>query len=160
MPNTDMTMEASLKDLSGYYQTIPMAQAMQLEVVGFAGDRLRMRAPLAPNINDKGCAFGGSLTSLLTIAGWSLATLELARAGFEADVFVADSTIRYLAPLYDDLEVEAWLAEDESWEGFIGMFRQRGKARCQIHARAGLPQGGDATTLQGRFVALARQAKP
>ena len=49
---------------------IPLTRAMQLRVVDYDGSTLRLAAPLAPNVNDKGCAFGGSLASLLTLACW------------------------------------------------------------------------------------------
>ena len=55
-----------------------------------------------------------------------------------------------------DLRAEAVLAEGESWEAFEAMFRQRGKARIEVVARVGLPDGGVATELAGRFVAKAR----
>ena len=46
---------------------------MQLQIAAYDGDSLSLHAPLAANFNDKGCAFGGSLTSLMTLAGgaWS-----------------------------------------------------------------------------------------
>ncbi|WP_225540810.1 YiiD C-terminal domain-containing protein [Xanthomonas sp. XNM01] len=144
-----------LEPLRGHYRSIPQVLAMQVDVAGYADGRLRLTAPLAPNINDKGSAFGGSLVSLLTLAGWGLTTLQLSQAGLEADVFVADSDVRYLAPLYAALEAEAEL-EDGDWAGFVATFRQRGRARCRIRARILLPDGGEATTLSGRFVALAR----
>ncbi len=133
---------------------IPLARQMQIEIVHAGDGRLRLRAPLAPNINDKGSAFGGSLASLMTLAGWGLATWQLARAGHPADVYVADSHVRYLAPLYDALEAEAWLEEGQ-WEDFLATFRQRGRARCRIAARIALPGGGDATVFSGRYVAMA-----
>ena len=125
---------------------------MQIRIAAARDGRLHLHAPLAPNVNDKGSAFGGSLVSLMTLAGWGLATWQLARAGISADVYVADSSVRYLAPLYDALEAEAWL-EDGDWETFISTFRQRGRARCRIAARITLPHGGEATVLSARFVA-------
>ena len=145
----------SLEALRAHLQSIPQVRAMQVEVVGESDGRLRLRAPLAPNVNDKGSAFGGSLVALMTLAGWALATRRLAAAGLEADVYVADSQVRYLAPLEDELQAEAWL-EEGSWDDFIATFRQRGRARCRIAARVRLPGGGEATTFSGRFVALAR----
>ena len=142
--------------LQAYLDSIPQVRAMQVAVVpGGDGARLCLRAPLAPNVNDKGSAFGGSLVSLMTLAGWGLATRQLAQAGLQADVYVADSTVRYLAPLHDALEAQAWLEEGD-WADFVATFRQRGRARCRIAARVALPDGGDATLFSGRFVALAR----
>ena len=150
-----MNQADSFAALRGQLGRIPQVRAMQVEVDGEADGRLHLRAPLAPNVNDKGSAFGGSLVALMTLAGWALATRRLAAAGLEADVYVADSQVRYLAPLEDELQAEAWL-EEGSWDDFIATFRQRGRARCRIAARVRLPGGGEATTFSGRFVALAR----
>jgi thioesterase domain-containing protein len=145
----------ALAALQAQLHSIPQVRAMQVEVTGEGDGRLRLSAPLAPNVNDKGSAFGGSLVSLMTLAGWGLATRRLLQAGLQADVYVADSQVRYLAPLEDTLQAEAWLEEGE-WETFIATFRQRGRARCRIAACVRLPGGGEATVFSGRFVALTR----
>lgn len=152
-----MNAPVSLASLEAQLQSIPLVRAMRIELAGADNGRLRLRAPLAPNVNDKGSAFGGSLVSMMTLASWGLATWQLARADLQADVYVADSTVRYLAPLHDALEAEAWLEDDSGWEAFTATFRSRGRARCRIAARVVLPDGGDATVFSGRFVALARE---
>ena len=72
---------------------------------------MQLHAPLDANVNDKGCAFGGSLAGVMTLAGWGLLTLKLEEAGLEGEVYVADSQLRYLKPLYADLQAEARLPE-------------------------------------------------
>ncbi|UWX03973.1 YiiD C-terminal domain-containing protein [Pseudoxanthomonas sp. NC8] len=151
-----MSQSDSLAALRAHLHAIPQVRAMQVEVVGDDDGRLRLSAPLAPNINDKGSAFGGSLISLMTLAGWSLTTRRLTDAGLEADVYVADSQVRYLAPLEDNLRAEAYWLEEGDWETFVATFRQRGRARCRIAACVRLPGGGEATVFSGRFVAVAR----
>ena len=148
-PNDDL---ASLQE---HLRSIPQVMAMQVALGGESDGRLHLRAPLAPNVNDKGSAFGGSLVSLMTLAGWCLVSGRLQQAGLEAEVYVADSQVRYLAPLRADLMAEAWLEEGD-WAVFLAGFRERGKARCRIAARVCLPEGGEATTFSGRFVALAK----
>ncbi len=137
---------------------MPPVAALQLSIAGYDGARLRLQAPLQANRNDKGCAFGGSLRSLMTLAAWGLVSLQLQQAGLEADVFVADSQVRYLAPLYADLEAEAELGEDGCWEAFLATLRERGRARAPLVARVRLPDGGVATTFAARYVAIARCA--
>src|SRR5574337_318661 len=88
---------------------IPLARAMDLRVSDFDGDRLAIAAPLAPNINDKGCAFGGSLVSLLTLAGWGVIVLKLRALGKECEVYVQDSAVRYFAPVWEDFTAQARL---------------------------------------------------
>lgn len=139
---------------------IPLTRAMQLEVGAWDGETLSMSAPLAPNINDKGCAFGGSLAGLMTLAGWGLIVLNLRAAGRDCDVYVQDSTIRYLAPVWSDIVVEARLADGESWAAFATTLAQRGRSRLRVACRVPLAEGGDASTFEARFVAIAAAPAP
>jgi thioesterase domain-containing protein len=150
-----MHVQAALASLDALYQAMPPVAALGLHAVGFDGDCLRLHAPLAANVNDKGCAFGGSLASLMTLAGWGLVNLRLQQAGIDADVFVADSRLRYRAPLYADLEAGARLAEGASWETFLARLRERGRAGIRIAAWVDLPDGrGVAADCAARFVAI------
>ncbi len=151
-----MDLDALLVPLRATCASMPPLAAMQLSLQRFDGQRLFVTAPLSANVNDKGTAFGGSLSGLMTIAGWGLATLKLQQAGLDAQVYVADSTVRYRAPLLDELRAEAWLDPETSWEDFVETFRRRGKARAQLLAHVLLPEGGVAAELFGRYVALAK----
>lgn len=155
---TNPATDALLAELAAHYDGMPPTRAMGVRVLDYDGARLRLSAPLALNVNDKGCAFGGSLAGLMTLAAWGLATLKLGEAGQHAEVYVADSQVRYLAPLYDALVAEATLAEGESWAEFLAAIAARGRARATLTARVCLPGGGEATVFSGRFAALAPKA--
>lgn len=133
---------------------MPPVAALGAHPLGYDGRVLRLGAPLAANVNDKGCAFGGSLSGLMTLASWGWMMLNLRLAGHGgAEIFVADSHVRYLAPLYEDLVAEAAPVEGEQWGQFLRTFEQRGKARISMQAR--VPGGGgDAASFSGRFVAM------
>lgn len=135
---------------------IPITDSMQLEITAWDGDSLRMNAPLAPNVNDKGCAFGGSLTSVMTLACWSLVKLALDQRDLVCDVYVQDSEVRYLAPVWEDFSAEARLAYGNSFDEFFGMLQSRGKARLSAHCEVRLSDGSVAASLNARFVALRR----
>ncbi|KAB2900134.1 MAG: thioesterase [Dokdonella sp.] len=137
---------------------IPLARAMALRVVAHAGESLTLAAPLAPNINDKGCAFGGSLASLMTLAGWGVLRLAVAERDLDCDIYVQDSTIRYLAPVWGELRCEARPATGESCAAFLDTLAARGKARLRVDCTVALPDGGEAATLSARFVALRTDA--
>jgi len=68
---------------------------------------------------------------------------------------VQDSTIRYLAPVWDDFVAEAALADGEAWDAFFAALAQRGRARLRVLVRVPLADGSDAATLEARFVAIA-----
>jgi thioesterase domain-containing protein len=135
---------------------IPLARAMDVRLHACEDDRLVLAAPLAPNVNDKNCAFGGSLVGLMTLAGWALVELALRRRGLDCDVYVADSSVRYLAPVWHDFRAEAHLAADAHWPDFFAALAERGRARVTVDCR--VPGEGDApaATLAARFVAKHR----
>jgi thioesterase domain-containing protein len=149
-----MDSSAALRQLDAHYQAMPPVAALRLSIAGYDGQRLRLHAPLAANVNDKGCAFGGSLGSLMTLAAWGLVTLRVQEAGMQADVFVADSRIRYLAPLFADLEAQAELEAAASWDDFVATLRERGRARTELVARVPLPDGSVAAEFAARYVAF------
>ena len=135
---------------------IPLARAMDLRLQHHDADMLRLCAPLAPNVNDKGCAFGGSLVSLMTLSGWALVELALRRRGHDCDVFVAESSVHYLAPLWQDFHSEARLAAGAGWDTFFSTLGARGKARIGVDCVVPGEHGKPACTLNARFVAKRR----
>ena len=157
--DASVTAVEPLDALTAHFAGMPPVAALQPRVLAWEDGALRLLAPLAANINDKGNAFGGSLCSLMTIAGWGLAFLQLAEAGLEADIYVADTRIRYLKPVYEDLLVEARL--DTAGEGAAaldrsGTLRAQGRASFRINACTVLADGGTAAALGGRYVAIAK----
>jgi thioesterase domain-containing protein len=139
---------------------IPLAHTMDLRLGTSDEDMLSLLAPLAPNVNDKGCAFGGSLVSLMTLSGWALVELALRRRCEACDVFVAESTVRYLAPLWQDFRSEARLAADADWNLFFHTLNARGRARIEVVCVVPGDDGQPAATLSARFVAKRRVPEP
>lgn len=140
---------------------IPLARALDVTISAWSGDQLVMDAPLAPNSNDKDCAFGGSLASIMTLAGWALVTLALERRALSCDVFIGHSDVAYLAPVWKDFQARAVLDDGADWDTFFRTLAAHGKARtvvcCHVHER-----GSDThcATLMAKFVAKQRDAAP
>lgn len=138
---------------------IPLTRAIDSRISAWDGDTLVMDAPLAPNGNDKGCVFGGSLASVMTLAGWALVTLALEQRGLDCDVFIARSDVAYLAPVWQDFQVHAELDEGADWDIFFRTLAAHSKARmtvcCHAHER-----GSDTrcATLTAKFVAKQRDS--
>jgi len=149
-----------LAALARHFASIPLTTAMGLVVTGREDDALVLAAPLAPNINDKGCAFGGSLASLMTLAGWGWVELATQARGIAADIYVRDSALRYLAPVWSDFRALARPAADADVEDFLHTLATDGKARLRMHCEAAAadsePPGQAAATMDAVFVALTR----
>ncbi len=150
------SVTSSLLVLQQVLDSMPPVRAMQLRLEGYADGQLQLTAPLSANVNDKGNAFGGSLASAMTLSGWALVTLRLRLAGHDAEVYVADSQLRYRAPVYGDLHAKAEVAPDSDWDTFLATFLQRGKARIGVVAVQPGSDGKAAAELSGRFVAFAK----
>jgi thioesterase domain-containing protein len=139
------------------HRDIPLARTIGTSIRAWDGTTLIMDAPLVPNVNDKGCAFGGALTSVMTLAGWAWVVLAMAPRALACDVFVAHSEVAYLAPVWHDFQARAVIAEGADRETFLEALAQRGKARIALHSEV-RECGADAccATLAAQFVAKRR----
>ncbi|MDF7801767.1 YiiD C-terminal domain-containing protein [Pontiellaceae bacterium B1224] len=99
--------------MSDLLADIAPAQALQISVSRHWKNGIELAAPLAANINDKGTAFAGSISSLLTLAGWALITRELKQEKIQAEVMVVESSTTYSAAVRADLKSIAEVSEKE-----------------------------------------------
>jgi len=152
-------LHAAAQDLVAFiHDGIPLARAMALELGDYDGQRLTLRSPLKPNVNDKGCAFGGSLVSLMTLTGWGLVELALRQRGDDCDVYVGESTVRYLSPVWEDFQADALPSEQADWATFFATLDARGRARIGVRCQVPGENGKPAATLEAQFVAKRRNA--
>ncbi|WBA79621.1 YiiD C-terminal domain-containing protein [Endozoicomonas sp. GU-1] len=77
---------------------IPLLKTMEVSFDQFKNGELVISCPLAPNINDKGTAFGGSIAALATICGWLFTTLHARTHVKDCAAVIADSQLTYHAP--------------------------------------------------------------
>ncbi|MDT8439691.1 MAG: YiiD C-terminal domain-containing protein [Wenzhouxiangellaceae bacterium] len=132
---------------------IPLAEAMQLKIVRLDGQGIALAAPLAPNVNDKGTAFGGALVSLMILAGWSLPRLALRRAGLAQDLVIGRCEVRFRAPVNGDFGIECDWPEAAAVDAFVDAARSGGRARLDVHPRV-VFNGELAAGLQARYAAI------
>lgn len=67
---------------------IPMTRLMKLRIDEYNNNELITSAPLDININDKGTAFGGSLSTITIISSWSLCWLICEELGIKNENIV------------------------------------------------------------------------
>jgi thioesterase domain-containing protein len=113
-------------------------------------------APLEPNANHKGTAFGGSLFSVAVLTGWAWMTRYLDGARVAADAVIQESTIRYLTPVHGPLRASLCPPDDAHVEKFRKMLQRAGRGRIGLDVR--IHQGGTlATEFEGIFAAALRE---
>jgi thioesterase domain-containing protein len=115
-----------------------------------------LRAPLAPNANYKGTAFGGSLYSLAVLTGWAWVTRYLAARGVSADAVIQDSQTRFLVPVEGELTARAAAPSAEQIDKFRKMLQRAGRGRIRV--RVEIHYGEVLATLfEGVFAAAIRR---
>lgn len=144
--------DALLTDATAFlHDQIPLTRAMGVEVRSWDGRELCLTAPLEPNHNHLGTAFGGSLSALVTLAGYSLLWLLLGDR--EAHIVIRDSSIRYRHPVRGELRALCRHPGDEAWQAFHAQFTSSGKARLTLHVVI-VEDDRECVEFEGVFVAL------
>jgi thioesterase domain-containing protein len=147
-----MSNEPQLRETEDYFHAqIPITRAMEIRVEAYDGQRLILTAPLAPNHNHLGTAFGGSLATVATLAGYGLLWLELGDR--TAHVVVRESTISYRRPVRGEIRAICRRPEESAVAAFKKQFAQKGK--CRLRLEVTIEEDGlVAVEFSGIFIAL------
>lgn len=148
-----MTKDAA-SDLQAYLHAhIPLSAAMQVSVLSVSPEAVTLAAPLAPNINHRSTAFGGSVSTLAILSAWSLVNLRLKAEGCRTRLVIQSNRMDYDAPVESDFTATATLADASAWPLFTKMLLRKGRARIVVQSvvRCGDIVGG---RFEGEFVAF------
>lgn len=132
------------------HSDIPLTREMGITVAAYDGRQLRLAAPLAPNLNHKCTAFGGSLYSLAVLCGWGLLQLKLEEAGLHHHIVIQEANIEYLLPVAQDMEAECTLDEN-ALQRFLTMLKKHGRARLSLEVAVRRDEQ-TAVKFSGRYV--------
>lgn len=141
-------------DLQAYlHEHIPLTHAMGLSVVEASERRVVLAAPLGPNLNHRHTAFGGSISTLATVAAWSWLYLDAMSFDFDVRLVIRSNRVEYLAPIEGDFLAIAEAPAPEEYDAYRQALRRRGKGRLELGARV---EFGEviAATFVGSFVAI------
>lgn len=145
--NTDL-----LRDTERFlHEQIPLTQAMGVQIESFDGNQLVITAPLEPNHNHLGTAFGGSLSALATLTGYAMLWLQLGDR--DAHIVIRESRIRYKRPVRGALRAICQRPDDATLAEFRTTFASTGKAHIQLSVRVE-HAGQTCVEFEGGFVAL------
>lgn len=139
--------------LSWLKTQIPLINHMGFLPLQWDGQELQMGAQLAPNVNDKGTGFGGSLATVATLCGWSLVTLYLREQGRDDDVVIRDSHVEYFLPVTADFTARTQLPDSDTLALFQRKMATKGRARMDLVIEI-MQQDQVALRLSGAYVAL------
>jgi thioesterase domain-containing protein len=130
---------------------IPLARAMGARVEACDADAFVLTAPLEPNHNHLGTAFGGSLAALATLAGY--ACLWHALDDRDAHLVIRRSEIDYRHPVTGPLRAVCRQPQEGELESFRATFAKAGKARIDLDVTIG-EKDRVCLEFRARFVAI------
>jgi thioesterase domain-containing protein len=166
MPSPSL-QDATLDELERLItEKMPITEHLEFELAADEQGRLHASAPLQPNANHMGSAFGGSLSMLATVTGWAMMHQLVQEAMHNAmedmrervEVMIQESDIEYLRPVYENISVVCEPPDEDAQERFQEMLDRWGRARIELECKIN-EAGERAVTFIGQYVALDRGEK-
>lgn len=137
------------------HEMIPLAKAMGVGVEVSDEHALTLTAPKEQNKNSLNTAFGGSLVSIATLAGygvvWELMKNEQAGEKIEWRIVVKESRAAYRRPVLGDLRAICERPAKAAVEEFKAALGRYGKAKLKLKASV-VENGNVAVDVTAAFV--------
>ena len=84
------------------HEHIPLSKNMKVKVKQVDKNGITLIAPLTPNINHRSTVFGGSVSALAILAGWTLVHANLQALSLSSRIVIQRNSIEYLQPIDGD----------------------------------------------------------
>ncbi|QLI82827.1 YiiD C-terminal domain-containing protein [Chitinibacter fontanus] len=133
------------------HEEIPLTREICISVITASPQLIELSAPLAPNINHKCTAFGGSLYAVAVLAGWSMVFARLHAAGLHAHIVIQDAQIEYLLPVVETINARCELVSNVEFDRCLKLFSRKGRGRIALDVQI-VTQQGLAVRFCGNYV--------
>ena len=118
-------------DLEAYlHEQIPASKLLSIGVSTCSSDEVELIAPLSVNLNHKSTAFGGSLSVIAILAGWSLVYMRI--RSIRNEIVIQDSHMSYLSAVTSDFSARSRYEPNPQWDRFDKLLHRHGKGRVEI----------------------------
>jgi thioesterase domain-containing protein len=142
------------QDVQQYlYEHIPLSKAMEVQVLEASQDRVRLSAPLEPNINHRETVFGGSASALAILSAWTLLHLRLTGNDCHTRLVIQRNSMHYEAPIEENFTARCSFDDIEAWERFTSMLNRKKRARIKVQSVLEC-RGKKVASFEGEFVAI------
>lgn len=122
--------------LNKLHNEIPLTKMMDIQILDYTDESLITTAPLAININDKGTAFGGSLSTMTIISSWSMCWLISKELGYDSkNIVVIKNENAYKKPVTKDIVCYTRKPNKEEIETLKNKLEKKGSASIKIHSQ-------------------------
>jgi len=148
-----------LPEITSYiHEHIPLTSHLGAVVDSFDSNSVTISAPLAPNLNHRNTAFGGSISALGILSGWTLLFLKLKEYGIKNRLVIQKSSFDFQDPISDDFFATCTLPDAAIWEKFLKTLTRHGRARIAVRSRIE-SSSGTGGNHEGVYVAVVLSAE-
>ncbi|MEO1763420.1 MAG: YiiD C-terminal domain-containing protein [Cyanobacteria bacterium J06629_18] len=127
-------MLPSTSEVESYlHEHIPLSKSMEVKVKQVDENGITLTAPLTPNINHRSTVFGGSVSALAILAGWTLVHTNLQALSLSSRIVIQRNSIEYLQPIDGDFIAFCPFPSVDVWGRFIKMLERKLKSRIELN---------------------------
>ncbi len=134
------------------HEHIPLSKCMEVKVKQVDEHGVTLQAPLIPNINHRSTVFGGSVSALAILSGWTLVHTNLQALSLSSRIVIQRNSIEYLQPIDGDFMAVCPFPSSQ-WQKFIKMLERKSKSRIELNVDV-LADGVKAGSFTGVYVAI------
>lgn len=145
-PSAPTRLQQYLRD------SIPLVTHMDVRVLSADLKGIVLEAPLAPNKNHVGTAFGASLHGVATLACWGMMWLALEEHA-EREIVIGESHMRYRLPATATFQARCPVPPPAALLELSAEFATRGRARLVLDAHVEC-SGTRVAEYEGTFIAF------
>lgn len=118
------------------HKEIPLTKVMDIQVDKYNDKELITKAPLEININDKGTAFGGSLSTMTIISSWSMCWLISKELGYDSkNIVVIKNENSYKKPVTKEIFCYTQKPNKEEIQTLKSKLETKGSASIKISSK-------------------------
>lgn len=132
---------------------IPLSRFMQIEVVECNAEISRLKAPLGPNVNDKGIGFGGSIAVMAKLAAWAKFYEYHERNQVDGELLISKCESQFSKPARGDLEAICHSPKEEDWQTFEKFLDKKGSGRILLTSEV-FSAGEKVMSMTAHFVSV------
>ena len=134
---------------------MPVTQYLDFSFDQYDENGLVLSAPLKPNINHRGTAFGGSISMLAILAGYGMTLLLLEDCNTPYHIVIQNENVTFLNPIKKNFKVLCTKPKPSDFKKLKDMLLKKGKGRIYQHCLICEDDSSiEAAKLEGSFVVI------
>lgn len=132
---------------------IPLSEDMGVSVTSVGAEGVTLSAPLQSNLNHQSTAFGGSISALAILSGWTYLCMRLRASTEPSRIVIQRSQVNYLQPILGVFTARCLAPTGDEWDRFWDLLQKRGKGRITLESDV-LSDGTRSAAFTGTYVAF------